>query len=205
MVRMVAPYKFSFTKVISFQGAANDLYKSTYVNKIGSTQLSLTSILMFLWVTVSAVLIIRFICQYKKVIKILIYLYWCIFWWNPAIYLLKKDLSQIIEIKCDLDVVEKMSNDQKVAYLSTIVTMLKNASTNSTTASLYGTTALVSKKYEREVIERFKIVSGYEHHRKNILFTELWFLIFFMLIFASYSFVIQLDFKIMSQETLCLF
>lgn len=66
---MIVSYKFSFTKEISSQGTVNDLYKSTYVNKIGDIQLSLVSVFVFLWVTVSVVLIIRFICQYTKAMK----------------------------------------------------------------------------------------------------------------------------------------
>lgn len=84
-------------------------------------------------------------------IKILIYIYWCLFWWNPAIYLLKNDLSQILEIKCDLDVIDHMGNEHRVEYLTTIVTMLKNASANSIVSTFCGTTALISKKYELQI------------------------------------------------------
>lgn len=129
------------------------------------------------------------------VIKILIHIYSCIFWWNPVIYLLKRDLAQILEIKCDLDVTDKMATQNKAQYLTTIVTMLKNSGSKRQENSFYGTTALVSKNYESEIIERFRLVSAsYDPTKKNILFTGSWFLIFCMFILLSYSFVIRPDY-----------
>lgn len=43
------------------------------------------------------------------------------------IYFLKKDMEQLLEIKCDLDVTAHMGNRDKAEYLATIVAMLKNA------------------------------------------------------------------------------
>ncbi len=129
-------------------------------------------------------------------IKLLIHIYSCIFWWNPVIYLLKRDLAQILEIKCDLDVTDRMENQQKAQYLATIVAMLKNTGSKRQDHSFYGTTALVSKSYESEIIERFRLVSAsYGSKKKNILFTGSCFLIFCMFIFLSYSFVIRPDYE----------
>lgn len=135
-------------------------------------------------------------------VKILIHIYGCVFWWNPAIYLLKRDLAQVLEIKCDLDVTARMGNRHKAEYLSTIVAMLRNAGTRRKEKAFYGATALVSKDYESEIIERFKLVSAsYGHKRKNALFTGSWFLVFAMLIFLSYSFVIRPDYELPLDES----
>lgn len=280
IVRMAVPYKFSFTRVIPSQGALDDLYRGAYVNKIEGTQISFLSVLAIIWMSVSAVLFLRFVFQYRRamkefssyrvcedeqckrvfnrvlnqsryemrikirrseyvnipmgvgifhksiilpeetysdselyyilrheythfqnrdlLVKILIHIYWCIFWWNPVIYLLRRDLAQILEIKCDLDVTDKMENQDKAGYLTTIVTMLKNAEAKRAEKTFYGATALVARTYESEIIERFKIVSAsYSNKRKNLLFTGSWFVIFGLLIFLSYSFVIQPDYEML--------
>lgn len=283
VVRMIVPYHFSFAKVIHSEGVLADLYKSAYVEKIGTTHMSWLSIFAIIWAAVSAVLITRFICQYMKamkevsayeicedeqckrvfrqvldkskrqmrinirksvyvnipmgvgifkktiilpresysdselyyilrheythfqnrdlMIKILMHIYRCIFWWNPAVYLLERDLAQILEIKCDLDVTDHMENRNKAEYLSTIVTMLKNAEAKRDEKVFYGTTALVSRSYESEIIERFKIVSASYGNKKSAVFTGSWFLIFGMLSFISYSFVIQPDAKALANRT----
>lgn len=277
IVRMLVPYKFSFTRVIPSKGAFSDLCKGAYANNIGTARISPLSMLAIAWAIVSAALLVRFLIQYMKamhefsvyricedeqcqrvfqrvlnhsskqmkvrirssasvsipmgagvfrksiilpeetytdselyyilrheythfqnrdlVLKILIHIYWCIFWWNPAIYVLKRDFAQILEIKCDLDVTDNMANKEKAGYLTTIVTLLKNAEIKREQKLFYGTTALVARNYESEIIERFKIVSasaGFK--RRNLIFTGSWFLVFGMLIILSYSFVIQPDY-----------
>ena len=89
-----------------------------------------------------------------------------------------------------------MENQQKAQYLATIVAMLKNIGSKRQDHSFYGTTALISKSYESEIIERFRLVSAeYDSTKKNILFISSWFLIFCMFIFLSYSFVIRPDYE----------
>lgn len=124
-------------------------------------------------------------------IKILVHVFCCIFWWNPVIYLLKKDLAQTLEIKCDLGVTDGMGNRDKARYLATIVATLKKAGERRWETAFYGAAALVSKNYQSETVERFKIVSGNFSAKKNTLLTVSWFLMFMMLFFASYSFVFQ--------------
>lgn len=281
IIRMMVPYKFSFTKVIRSEGAFSDFCGSVYQNKIGTTRISFMSAFVVIWVVVSAVLVLRFICQYVKVmkevstysicedeqcmrifqqilnksrreirvtvrqsadvnipmgigifrksiilpkktysdlelyyilkheythfqnrdlmIKVLIHMYRCIFWWNPAVYLLERDLSQILEIKCDLDVTDNMGRRDKAEYLTTIVIMLKNAEAKRAEKAFYGTTALVSGSYESDIVERFKIVSAScGTKRKSAVFTGGWFLIFGMLSVISYSFVIQPDSEVLA-------
>ena len=44
-----------------------------------------------------------------------------VFWWNPFVYLLKKDVYQTIEIRCDRTVAEKLTRTERRAYLSVIL------------------------------------------------------------------------------------
>lgn len=52
----------------------------------------------------------------------------CIFfWWNPFVYLLRKNLDEVLEIKCDLYATASMNNVEKADYLSVIVSALERA------------------------------------------------------------------------------
>ena len=42
--------------------------------------------------------------NHDTLVKLLVTLFCMIFWWNPVVYLLQKDLEQTLEIKCDLSV-----------------------------------------------------------------------------------------------------
>lgn len=275
-LRMVVPYKFTFTKVIHSGGAFSDLGTDIYP--------SFMSIAAIIWAAGSAVLIARFICRYVKavkefstygiredeqcrrifhqvlneskkqiqvnirhsayinipmgvgifaksiilpkeeysdselyyilkheythfqnrdlIIKILVHIYRCIFWWNPAVYLSEKELARILEIRCDLDVTGNMENLDKARYLSTIVTMLKNAGAKRAENEFCGVTALVTGNHEPEIIERFRIVSaGYVRKKRNILFSGAWIFIFGLLIFISSSFVVQAEYTASANGT----
>lgn len=129
------------------------------------------------------------------IIKILIHIYRCIFWWNPVIYLLEKNLARILEIRCDLDVTGSMENRDRAEYLTTIVTMLKHAGTGSSENAFCGMTALLKGNCEREIIERFQIVSAGYHKKKNMLCAGSWVLVFGLLLFLSCSYAVQTEYK----------
>ena len=48
--------------------------------------------------------------------KFLINIYYCLFWWNPAIYLMKTDVDFILELKCDNFVCENLDDFSKLDY-----------------------------------------------------------------------------------------
>lgn len=72
-----------------------------------------------------------------------------------------------MEIRCDLDVTGNMENRDKARYLSTIVTMLKNAGAKRAENEFCGVTALVTGNHEPEIIERFRIVAVTETETDN--------------------------------------
>ena len=40
-------------------------------------------------------------CNHDLVVKMLVNLFCCVFWWNPFVYLLQNDITEILELKCD--------------------------------------------------------------------------------------------------------
>lgn len=130
-------------------------------------------------------------------IKIMVHIISCIFWWNPAVYLLKKDLAQILEIRCDLTVTEHMEDRDKATYLTTIVSVLKNAGARRQARAFYSATALVAECYESETVERFRFVSAASADRnRHMLFTISWFLALITLFYISYSVTVHPGYKV---------
>ena len=123
------------------------------------------------------------------VIKILVHIYCCIFWWNPFVYLLKKDLDQSLEIKCDLCVTENMSYKDTADYLQTIVSSLKAMGKNRQFAGINNSVSL-GQGSRNEVLERFKIVQkNKERSIGNVKQIVTWMCVFVITMIASYSFV----------------
>lgn len=111
-------------------------------------------------------------------VKLLINILQCIFWWNPFIYLLQRDLEQILEIKCDLAVMKIIGSKKKKDYLSTMVTTIKEAH-------------CCFKKHSTDIEERFQIVSKYEKEKGERIKKSLFYIIAIVMLGLSYSFVIQ--------------
>ena len=125
------------------------------------------------------------------VIKILVHIYCCIFWWNPFVYLLKKDLDQSLEIKCDLCVTENMSYKDTADYLQTIVSSLKAMGGKRKSAAVNNSVSL-GKGSKNEVLERFKTVQkNKENSAKSVKYAMAWMSVFAISFIASYSFVPQ--------------
>lgn len=50
-----------------------------------------------------------------------------LFWWNPFVYLLRRNLDEVLEIKCDLCATASLTNMEKADYLSVIISSLERA------------------------------------------------------------------------------
>lgn len=65
------------------------------------------------------------------ILKLLVEIYCCIFWWNPFVYLLKRDLARILELKCDVNSTANCSTNEKIDYLSAILKCIKTTTAKS--------------------------------------------------------------------------
>lgn len=92
-------------------------------------------------------------------IKFMVSIFCCIFWWNPIVYLLRADLEQMLEIKCDTTVVRNMKKPEKAAYLRTIVMAMRNISPSKPTC--YTSTTFIHSNETRNIKERFQAVMHY--------------------------------------------
>ncbi|PWJ49767.1 M56 family metallopeptidase [Faecalicatena contorta] len=131
--------------------------------------------------------------------KILIQFFCYIFWWNPIVYLLRKDLEQVLEIKCDLAVIANMDKKKKISYLSTIVHIIKG---QESCGSPYGfeSVSIIGGNSGANLIERFRIVSNDKKGMDRLSIKILWYVSFFCIILASYSFIIQSEYSAPEKE-----
>ncbi|MDL2250211.1 beta-lactamase regulating signal transducer with metallopeptidase domain [Lachnospiraceae bacterium PF1-22] len=130
--------------------------------------------------------------NHDLLIKLLTQLYCCLFWWNPVVYLLKVDLAQTLELKCDLYVTEEMTINQKIEYLTCLMNTLKESNSSQTRAS-YNSVALVAEG--SHMVERFERISKNidSPPKKAISFSFLSLLI--IIVMLSYLFVFQPEYE----------
>lgn len=130
-------------------------------------------------------------------VKMLAYIFRCVFWWNPAAYLLTKDLSQVLEMKCDSTVVSGLSNAEKADYLTVILKQLTKDEHKGVVIPLSRAAAsLTGIKGKSAAQERFQYVLAYDGKGKKLSFMKIIiFGITFALLVLSYLFIFQSEFE----------
>lgn len=129
-------------------------------------------------------------------VKWMIRVFQCLFWWNPLVYLLGRDLDQVLEIKCDLSVVKNYSRQETLAYMRTIKNQLKRAMEMQETVPI-GSASLIGNFAMSNVEERFSyIAASLKPTNRKELPKPVFALFFTALIIASYSIVIQPYFEV---------
>lgn len=58
-------------------------------------------------------------------IKLLVELLCCALWWNPVVYMLRICISQLLEMRCDSSVCEKLNQHQQLEYSQTLLNSFK--------------------------------------------------------------------------------
>ena len=128
-------------------------------------------------------------------VKWMIRVFQCLFWWNPLVYLLGKDMDQVLEIKCDLSVVKNYSRQETLAYMRTIKSQLEQAIHTEkivpvASASLVGNFAMSN------VEERFLyLAESLKPNQRKELPKPAFAVLVAALIMASYSFVLQSSYE----------
>lgn len=138
-------------------------------------------------------------CNRDLIIKFLVKLFCCIFWWNPAIYLLKKDIAQILEVKCDVSATQNFSKREKMEYLLTIIRILKSDTSEKCIPPLFLTTRMFSEKCHNDIKERFEFITRIEIAVPTWWRTVTW-IVAIITLMGSYFIVLQPAFDPKSED-----
>ena len=128
-------------------------------------------------------------------IKLAVNVMCCLMWWNPLVYLLKKDLDHALEVKCDMDVIAQMTKSERIKYFETILQVYKEANKKKADKSAENSpvfaTGLVSAKSDKLIKQRFEIGLNYSNKKAGRLANILVCVLLVAVMAASYTFIIQ--------------
>lgn len=136
--------------------------------------------------------------NHDTIVKLLVTLFCIIFWWNPIVYLLQKDLEQTLEIKCDLSVARTLDEQERAAYLRTILSLMKQ--TGRKHRLPFMATALFQADAQAEIKERSVMVMTYSAQRHRHTASAMLTGAFALLLIASYAVLPQPKFEAPSSE-----
>ncbi|MCH4192147.1 MAG: M56 family metallopeptidase [Butyrivibrio sp.] len=96
--------------------------------------------------------------NYDTAVKVLIGIFCAFFWFNPVAYLMKRDLEQTLEIRCDIRSVAGLSNEQKADYMETLLSVFRQTDGDAYNCR-YRLMSCLSRD-ENGLKERMEILSG---------------------------------------------
>ena len=130
--------------------------------------------------------------NHDTVVKLLVTLFCIIFWWNPVVYLLQKDLEQNLEIKCDLSVARTLCSKERAEYLRTILALMKQSDRKHRIP--FAAAALFRTDADAAIKERFETVMACSANRRNRVASAVFTSVFTVLLIASYTVLPQPQF-----------
>lgn len=122
--------------------------------------------------------------------KLLINSICAVYWWNPLVYLLRKDMQQSLEIRCDGLVSKKMDSISRSNYLAVMLAEFKDNCHADEFKKYHSSVMPLFEEHSEKLIERFQLVSDRKNAtsiKGNFVATA----IAICLLMASYSFVLQ--------------
>lgn len=131
--------------------------------------------------------------------KLLINSICAVYWWNPLVYLLRKDMQQSLEIRCDGQVSKKMDSISRSNYLAVMLAEFKDNCHADEFKKYHSSVMPLFEEHSEKLIERFQLVSD----RKNgtsIKGNVVAIAITVCLLIVSYSFVLQSEYKCPIEE-----
>lgn len=97
-------------------------------------------------------------CSRDLAVKLLLRIFCCILWWNPAVYILKRDVAELMEIRADALAVSGFSGQERQAYIDCVAWVFAQ-SVRARSPGL--STALFlwrRNRPEDEILERVKLI-----------------------------------------------
>lgn len=89
----------------------------------------------------------------------------CLLWWNPPVYLLRRDMDQFLEIRCDLALIREIGGGERTAYLETIVKSIRQENCGSAAPAL--SLKLAGTGNRSDIKQRFQMVARYERKPRS--------------------------------------
>lgn len=127
------------------------------------------------------------------IIQLLANILCAVYWWNPVVYMFRKDLEQYFELRCDGTVASNMSKQELAEYLEILLKIYRNGNdiVNSSDISVIEAYSIGGK----ELKERFERLSQrIERTSRRYIGRLAAFILAAGLLIMSYSFIIQSEY-----------
>ena len=137
--------------------------------------------------------------EYDVAVKLLIECLCCLLWWDPLVYLLRYNLNQTLELKCDAKVTREFQEEERLSYAEALMNTLRVCGRKSVaqpreamlSIPFLGATLTKRRvKADEDLIQRFDVVLEVDRRDSKRVRRGL-VAVMILLFVASFCFVIQ--------------
>lgn len=127
-----------------------------------------------------------------NIIKLVIQIFWRVFWWNPFAYLFLINLSKILELKCDKKVTFDMTDEEKFDYLQSMLDIIRKTKSSNEPHLGLVTSYYVKEKNKFDINQRFEYVLSKPESKLSQSVLRVLVIVLMIVIFCtSYYFILQ--------------
>lgn len=114
-------------------------------------------------------------------------------WWNPIVYLMKREMTKLLEMRCDDRVCRDLNFEQVLEYTESVVKVLKNMEKLKLgfDSNYFSSDMAKEKNSDKAVKERFKIIFGENAPKHRKFVSRVFVGAVTALTLFSYTFVVQ--------------
>lgn len=127
--------------------------------------------------------------------KMLINIICSLYWWNPIVYLLRKDINQSIEIRCDGIVVGSENKISRSNYLAVMLAEFRDNCNAGEFTKYRKNIVPLFEEHSESLIERFQLVADGKNS-SSFIGRILAGVFALCLLICSYSFIIQSNYEV---------
>ena len=123
--------------------------------------------------------------------KLIVNIMCCLMWWNPLVYLLRKDLDPALEIRCDMDVTTRMTEAERLDYYDSILQLYRQIKEQGNRSPDLLATSFVSAKRDEQLKQRFRLGMANHDIKRSRRANAILCVILVAVMIISYAFVLQ--------------
>ncbi|MDO5145621.1 MAG: M56 family metallopeptidase [Eubacteriales bacterium] len=114
-----------------------------------------------------------------------------IMWWNPAVYLIRREVSEIIELNCDRQLTKQLSEQEVFQYLTVLKSSLEKLQYSRIKTNHY-TIEFINTAKRYSIQQRFELLTSRDKPSRNSTTPKLILAaIAFLWMYGSYYFILQ--------------
>lgn len=138
-------------------------------------------------------------------VKVIIELICAIYWWNPFVYILRKQADNLLEINVDIEITRSWGQDKTLTYLEFLLSIFKKSLSRSTQKNIPLSLDIVYNRSKSAFLQRLDLLFTSDKLKYSVVKTTVGTITLVFLLLISFSFILQPRYPLPSEYNQSMF